>query len=157
MEVMLRLYPSKVNRVEHLRRQVALLPHESAGPADGMPRASGVSNPTLAKIERLETLEEEIADIEAWLKTVHAVLETLDERQGDIIKHLYLLPRSQQEYTLVGLAIRLSMGQSEAYRIKDEALLEFALVLIGHEIVTCWEESGKNQGRIGEADHHKAG
>lgn len=164
----LSLYESKQMRTQYLSDRIQQMQarlsrtlQESSGPADGMPRGSDPGNPVLAKVERMDEIrrsidwaDAEMQEIETWTATVDLVRRALTERQGAIIDELYLKPRNEREYTMVGIANQLSMSQSEAYRTKDEALLEFVLVLKGKkELVNV----GENVGKIREAQPLKVG
>lgn len=141
----LRLYQSHRKRLEYLRKRLPCILEESPPPSDGMPRGSGVGNPVLSKIVKMEKVEREITEITTWLDTVEEVLDILSDSQRKIIDNLYLKPRNEREFTMVGLAKQLSMSESEAYRTKDEALLEYVMVLKGTDVL------GGNSGESREA------
>lgn len=127
----LRDHHTKTNRLNYLRKRIPEIVHESPAPPDGMPRGSNVSNPTLSKVMRIDELQDEAYEINAWMGGIASVLDSLTDGQREIIQQLYLLPRNEREYTMVGLAKRLNMSEREAYYSRDEALVEFALVLHG--------------------------
>lgn len=109
-----------------------------ATPAEGnqgMPRASGVSNPTHAAMERLDDDREPTfrarGRLRATIRTIEEVYTILSPDQQTIIDGLYL----RKDKTLVGVALAINKSQATVCRWRNEALLTFALNLIGDEIL----------------------
>lgn len=144
----LRMYHGYKLRVEYLRKRHGRLLEESSKPADGMPRGYDVSNPTLARAERRLTVEEEANSLAAWLHSVDEVRVSLSEAHRYIMDQLYFLPRAQRRLTMAGIAVELSMSEREVYRAKDEALIEFVLVL--HGAANLGEKTAKDGSPLGE-------
>lgn len=140
----LRQYQHRRRRYEYLRLRYQQIPLESPPPAEGGSRASLPSDPTLQAVEQMEAIQEEMAELAAWITTVDGALEDLSEVQREVIRQLYLLPRSARRYTAVGLAETLSISERELYRARNEALLYIGLALYGESIVV---EPGQDRGR----------
>lgn len=90
-----------------------------------------MSNPTLAKAEKLIATQAEIDTLEAWTKAVESIRERLSEEQKKLTDYLYFLPSVEQETDMGELAKLLNVTRRQVYNRKDAALLEFWLVLRG--------------------------
>ncbi|MBY6278436.1 hypothetical protein [Symbiobacterium thermophilum] len=140
----LRQYQHRRRRYEYLRLRYQQVPLESPMPSEGAGRNPGPSNPTLRAVERMESIQQEMAELAAWITTVDRALEDLSEIQREILRHLYLLPRSAREYTMIGLARRLAVSEREAYRARNEGLLYIGLALHGEAILAgSWQNPGR--------------
>jgi hypothetical protein len=133
MGLELRDHQAKKNRLAYLKVRFGEIVHESPTPPDGMPRGSAVSNPTLSKIMRMDQIGDEMAEISAWLHGIWLVMNSLTEWQQEIMRQMYLLSKGEREYTVAEMAKRLNMSERKIYYARDEALVEFIMVLHGKE------------------------
>lgn len=146
----LRQYQHRRRRYEYLRLRYQQIPLESPPPSERVGHGSGPGDPTLRAVERLEDVRSEMIDLEAWITTVDRALEDLTETQREILRQMFLLPRSARRYTMVGIADTLNISEREAYRARNEGLLYVALALHGEAILA---ESWQDPGRLPERNH----
>jgi len=146
----LRQYQHRRRRYEYLRLRYQQIPLESPPPAEGGSRTSLPSDPTLRAVEQMEAIRAEMIDLQAWITTVERALEDLTDVQREVIRQMYLLPRSARRYTAVGLAETLNVSEREVYRARNEGLLHLGLSIHGEAILA---ESWQDRVRHTERSH----
>jgi hypothetical protein len=160
-------HESRCQRLATITEEIPLLweriPHlmeESSGPADGMPRGGTVSNPTAAKVEKDEALRERAIRLQRekeilhlQINTVNAVMGNLAPDKLQLIQALYLPPENQRK-TITQLAEEVHRDERDLYRLKNRALLDFALVILGEEEVSG--KSVKNESISGQEMNESA-
>lgn len=124
----LRQYHRKLDQLTVKLIQLPEIVHQSAPPADGMPRGSAVGNPTLARVLQIESTDERITQLKVYFVAVERVRDRLTTHQATITDNLFFLaPRDRREPKDV--MKELSISKPEYYRKLSEALFEFVLVL----------------------------
>lgn len=124
----LRQYHRKLDQLHVKMVELPEIVNQSAPPADGMPRGSATSNPTLGRVLQIESTDEQITSLKKYFVGVERVRARLTLGQTVIVDHLYFLPFKERLDAKKVMA-DLHIGKSEYYRTLDQALFEFALVL----------------------------
>lgn len=117
-----RYLPLKLE-VQHLRERISALYGLHIPNSDGMPHASGVSDPTgntatliVERRKRYESREQEFAEYEA---AIERDMEILSPTERDLIRYKYMDGLTWEE---VCIAIRYSWAQT--HRIHSAALIK---------------------------------
>lgn len=117
-----RYLPLKLE-VQHLKERIDALYGPRIPNSDGMPHASGVSDPTgntatliVERRERYEAREQEFAELEA---AIERDMEMLSPTERDLIRYRYM---DGQEWEEVCISVRYSWAQT--HRIHSAALIK---------------------------------
>lgn len=127
VEAELRRYPQRARRIAWLEEVIAT---ESGRADDGMPRGSGIGDPTFSRVAAMER-NRELVQLRAWRRTIDAVMDGLPDDQRRVVETLYWDGR----YTLDGAADALQMGRATVCRLRNRALLAFVATLIGDHAI----------------------
>lgn len=128
VEAELRRYTSRRRRLANLEDD--LIRGTPAEDNTGMPRPSGVGNPTMNKAMALMNNGER-AHLSMWLRMVDNVYNTLPVEQRAAIRVLYF----ENRFTMEGAAEHLHVDRKTLWRYRNRALLAFVTELIGDYVV----------------------
>lgn len=130
-----RFVEAELRRHPHRKRRLSAMEDEiiRATPGEdltGMPRGSGPGNPTMNQAFALMRNEER-ARLALMVRLVEVVFAELQPLQQDIIRLVYWDGR----YTLEGALAKVPASRRTFFRRRNQALLAFALSLVGDHAV----------------------
>jgi predicted DNA-binding protein (UPF0251 family) len=128
VEAELRRYTSRKRRLGNLEDDII----RSTSPEDntGMPRPSGVGNPTASKALALMKNGER-SHLSMWCRLVDDVYKALPIEQRAAIRILYF----ENQLTMEGAAMHLHIDRTTLWRHRNRALLAYATEMIGDHVV----------------------
>lgn len=134
VEAELRMYPARKRSLAFMEQTAAW----SAGQMEpGMPHGGGAGDPTGERAIRLASNPER-EWLSVWVRTVEDTFHSLPIEQQQVVKRLCF----ERRLTPEGVAQELNMHLATVYRIRNRALLQFAVVLLGPHVAKNLRKTG---------------